>query len=206
MEVRIIIFTFEVAKNGVFKILMAKKKREGLVKFREGYNVITADNGEPIVLPVFAYRSVTVTHTKRFHNCLYLLAGLPSCARDLMDYIAEEMDDENVFYSNENFRLNFRKFIEGNTNGTTSYSDSSVKKALHTLLSKGLIRQIKRGYGKVNPMFFWKTDNGDKRVESIKIELEFKHDVDTQLRVMQETYGVDAIKEDNSSIESLSRG
>ena len=119
----------------------------------------------------FDTKDIVGSHTKRYHNCLYLLAGLSSCARDLMDYITEQMDSDNVVSTNEHFREKFIKFISANSE--VSYSDSSVKRSLRLLTEKGLLRQKKRGYSVVNPEFFFKNDD-KRRFELIKIELQFK--------------------------------
>ncbi len=139
-----------------------------------------------------SYKMVVRSHTKRYHNCLYLLAGLSSCARDVMDFITEEMDNDNVISTNEYFRDTFIAFIKNTTKGLkeVSYADSTVKRALRDLTAKGLIRQVKRGYSKVNPEFFFKNDD-KRRLDMIKVELEFKSNSITQLRVIAERRGDD---------------
>ncbi len=163
------------------------------VKFKTDWTI-----GDDIILPEYAHKNVVCSHTRRYHNCLYLLAGLNSCARDLMDYIAEEMDSNNFFYSNQHFRQSFQNFIKENVsffNNATqkkevlTYSDSSIKKALGVLTSKGLIRGTSKGVFRVNPEYFFKNDD-KKRVDMIVIELEFKEHVDTKLRILQEQTGI----------------
>jgi hypothetical protein len=56
---------------------------------------------EGIIIPKEAYKSIVRSHTKRYHNCLYLLAGLNTCARNLMDFLTEQMRADNIVYSNE---------------------------------------------------------------------------------------------------------
>lgn len=155
---------------------------------------------EKVILPKYAYSHIVCSHTKRYHNCLYLLAGLNGCSRDLMDYITEEMDSENIFYSNAHFRQRFIRFIL--ENGTVEklnkesgaievvavrYSDSNVKKALAALAEKNLIRSVSKGVFKVNPEYFFKNDDS-KRLDMIRLEMEFKSGSDTKLKMLQEAH------------------
>lgn len=170
------------------------------LKYREGWHV-----EDKVILPDYAFTSVMTTHTKRYHNCLYLLAGLSRGCRNLMDYIAEQMDADNVFYSNEYFRNSFKNFMEKNAsfdkktdNGIVevalNYSDESIKKWLGTLVAKNLIRPIKRGVYKVNPEYFWKNEDGE-RDKVIVMELEFRSKVDTKLKILQEETGIEKVVE-----------
>jgi hypothetical protein len=139
---------------------------------------------EGIIIPIQAYSSVVSNHTKRYHNCLYLLANLGTCARNLMDYLVEQMTPDNIVYSNKHTRDSFRELISQISETNIDYSDSSIKKAFNELSSKGLIRPLERGVFKVNPMYFIK--NGDEdRLEMIKVELEFKEDLDTKLSIIK---------------------
>lgn len=137
---------------------------------------------EGIIIPVEGYKSVMANHTKRFHNCLYLLAGLNPCTRNLMDFLAEEMNNDNIVHSNKVTKDKFTGFIEGVSNGTITYGDSSIKKAYSTLCDKGLLRKLGRGIYKVNPEYFVKNSD-DNRERLLKIELEFQEGIDTKLRI-----------------------
>jgi len=140
------------------------------------------DIEEGIVIPVQGYKSVVCNHTRRYHNCLYLLAGLGTCSRNLMDYLVEYMDGNNIVYSNKYVKEKFINFIYEASNNEIRYGDSSVKKAFTTLASKGLLRKVGRGVYKVNPEYFSK--NTDKNREYlIKVELEFTADLDTKLKI-----------------------
>jgi hypothetical protein len=137
---------------------------------------------EGIIIPKEAYKSVMTNHTKRFHNCLYLLAGLNPCTRNLMDFLAEEMDNDNVVYSNAVTKDKFANFIAGVSEGTITYGESSIKKAYSTLCDKGLLRKLGRGIYKVNPEYFIKNTD-DNRERLLRIELEFQEGLDTKLRI-----------------------
>lgn len=121
------------------------------------------------------YKQVTTSCTKRYHNCLYLLAGLNSSCRDLMDYLCERMDKNNLVHSNEAVRENFIEFISKITNGEVAYSHPTVKKAFNTLAQKGLLLSRTRGTYLVNPEYFFRL--GEKqRIEAIRMVLEFKEE------------------------------
>jgi hypothetical protein len=140
---------------------------------------------EGIIIPVEAYSFVVRNHTKRYHNCLYLLAGLNNCARNLMDFLVEDMDDNNIVYSNAHVRDEFISFISEASEGDTNYSESSIKKAFSSLTSKGLLRNISRGIYKVNPKYFIRNSE-EQRFNLIKIELEFESNLDTKLRIVKQ--------------------
>lgn len=164
-----------------------KKYGRKTVQFTEDYEKgLDADSSKWVVLPKWAHQSIVCSHTKRYHNCLYLLAGLGSCARDLMDYITEEMDSDNIICTNEYFRKKFIEFIKNTTkeSGEITYGHSTVKRALSILFSKNLIHPIRRGYSKVNPKYFIR-NNDSNRMEKIRLQLEFEHGVDTKLKLIQ---------------------
>lgn len=170
-----------------------------------------ADMDDKVILPVFAYSAVVCSHTKRYHNCLYLLAGLNSCSRDLMDYITEEMESDNTFSSNAHFRQRFINFIKANvtytntktnTEETLNYSDASVKKGLALLAEKKLIRSIQKGVYKVNPLYFWKNDEKNRDNE-IVLELEFKSGYDTKLETLKTKTGITDVREDRKTKKGI---
>lgn len=149
-------------------------------------------DGPPIALGAWAYKDITRSHTKRYHNCLYLLAGLNSCCRDLMDFMTEEMDSSNTISTNRYFIDRFISFIENTTSKDgekVSYKESSVRKALTTLIQKGLARKVTRGCIRINPEYFWK-NNDSKRLDFVKVELEFREKLDVKLKVWRKKNGV----------------
>lgn len=173
--------------------MRTKKEKFGkvAVRFVEDWQVVN-EGGATTIFPEYGSKDITRSHTKRYHNCLYLLAGLSSCARDVMDFVTEQMDEQNMISTNSYLRGKFREFIAKTTGGRVDYCDSSVKKAIRVLVEKGLIIPVKRGYSRVNPSYFWKNDETG-RLQSIRLELEFEAGADTKLRVLQKEYGVDAV-------------
>lgn len=128
-----------------------------------------------IKLPDYRYKQVVTSYTKRYHNCLYLLAGLKSSSRDLMDYLCERMDGNNNVYSNEAVREDFIQFVRKITGGEVEYSHVTVKKAFKILTEKGLLIPRGRGSFIVNPEFFFRKEEKD-RLDAIRLVLEFKND------------------------------
>lgn len=139
-------------------------------------------NGEPVYIPVYQEKQVVVSSTKRFHNCIYLLAGLPSCARDLMDHLSEIMDEKNIVRNDATMREGFINFMKRITNNEISYKDSTVNTNFNLLSKRKLLLQKGKGVYMVNPEYFYKGDDTN-RLKSIKLLLEFKPDENTTLRI-----------------------
>lgn len=176
-----------------------KKFKKKTVKYKsEPVKEWSEDDNDWVILPKWAHQQVVCSHTKRYHNCLYLLAGLGSCARDLMDFITEEMDSNNVICTNEYFRGKFIKFIQDikkeKGEVTLSYGHSTVKRALTVLFDKNLIRPMRRGYSMVNPKYFFRNDDS-KRLDKIKLQLEFESGYNTKLELMQKELGIKKVVE-----------
>jgi len=134
---------------------------------------------EGINLPEYKTMRVTTAHTKRYHNCLYLLADLKGCARNLMDYLAETMDTDNCVSSNS-YTVN--KFIETMKIANVEYGVDSVNKAFKKLKDKGFLLVVSRGMYMVNPKYFMK--NVDvKREDLIRLSLSFSKSEDTIINV-----------------------
>ena len=149
-------------------------KKEKTVSLKYIYRVVEEAG---IKIPEYRYKQIMMNFTKRYHNCLYQLAGLSSSARDLLDYLTERMDDNNIVYSSAITRKNFLEFIEGITDGKITYSDSTVKKAFASLVEKKILFPKGRGAFQVNPEYFWK-QNEEKRMDQIQLELEFNREDD----------------------------
>jgi type III secretory pathway lipoprotein EscJ len=120
--------------------------KKAKVKYIKDY----IDN-EGVLLPDEGYKNVVMSHTKRYHNCLFLLVGLRGCSRDLMDFLTEQMDNDNLVRSDSIIRKKFMDFVNGITKGEVTYSEPSVKRAFRVLEEKGLIRSQTRGVFRVNP-------------------------------------------------------
>jgi hypothetical protein len=88
-----------------------------------------------IKLPVYKKFSATTSHTKRYHNTLYLLADLKGCARNLMDFFTEVMDNDNYVSSNKGI---IEKFISDMNDVNVKYGVDSINKAIKNMVLKTL--------------------------------------------------------------------
>jgi len=146
------------------------------IKYIKGYK----QEGD-IKYPEYDYKTVTINHTKRYHNCLMLLAGLTGCARDLLDYLTENMDKDNMV---ANTKATREKFIETISNLTikeippTNYKDDTVSKAFQRLADKGLLVSKGRSSYQVDPTFFMKNDDSRR---SILLKLIFEEGSETKI-------------------------
>ena len=127
--------------------------------------------------PKFGKKDITQDFVKRYYNTFAVLAGLNPCSRDLMEYLVEIMNDDNVVMSNEYTRDNFLAELKTITmqpdNTYVEYSGSNIKKAYQSLTERGCLIKIKRGIYKVNPEIYFKKSE-TSRMESIKVILEFQ--------------------------------
>ena len=109
--------------------------------------------------PINRKYSMIKDHSRRYHNCIGILAQLEKCARLLLDYLVENMDSGNVVTSNKYMRSRFIEFIGQCSFGKVSYGDSTVEKAFKELRSHNLIIKKTRGVFMVNPEYFMKNDD-----------------------------------------------
>lgn len=139
------------------------------VKFVKKWKVDEQENKTP----VYNYKSVSSSSYRRYYNTLCVLAGIEKSSRDVLDYICERMDNNNIIHSNAKMRAQFISDIKKWTDGSLIYSDSTVKKAFHTLVKKNLlVKTDTRGTLIVNPEYFFKGDEA-RRISSIQMILEF---------------------------------
>lgn len=153
------------------------KKNSFILSYISGWRYDEDDALLPVAeqtkLPNGVDEKIVLDHTKRFHNCLYLLAGLSPCARNLMDWMAEEMTDNNMIYHTEDNRIKFNEFIKKITNDKVSYADQTIKQSWAELSKSGLIiPQKSRSMFMVHPKFFW-NGNDKKRIDRIMAKLIF---------------------------------
>ncbi len=141
------------------------KKKLALINYSDGFIL-----DEEVVLRNHKVEKVQMSCTKRYYNCLYLLAGLSPCARNLMDFLAERMDENNLIRSDTLVRTQFIEFFETITQGDVIYKDSTVKAAFQLLSQKGLIILQSKGVFKVNPKYFFNGDDKD-RIKEIVMQI-----------------------------------
>jgi len=141
------------------------------IKYLKGWAI---DPEDDIKVPVYGYQNIAQASYRRYYNTLCIVAGVGGAARNLLDYLCERMDGNNNIHSNKSLRDKFVKDVSDWTDGKLVYSDASIKKAIHTLVKKGLlIKTSHRGTLLVNPEYFFKSDERH-RIHSIQMLLEFK--------------------------------
>lgn len=150
--------------------------------------------------PRYTYKSVESDFVKRYYNAFAVLAGLNPCCRDLIEYLVEVMDEDNIVRSDEYARQNFLALLKEKTRQVdgsfVEYSDSNIKKAFQLLTERKCLIKLNRGTYKVNPEIYFKKSES-KRLESIKLLLEFQRGVrDTDMKLMYE------VKEETNTEEN----
>jgi hypothetical protein len=157
---------------------MTKKENKHIeLHWQEGFKLDADEDGFRQKDWKKKYQYVAGSSTKRYYNCLYLLCKLSPCARNLMDYLSEVMDADNMISTTENDRSRFRVFIDKVTNGTVTYSDSAIKKAQQELKAKNLIISSGVSRAKVNPLYFF-TGSDAKRLSMIKLTIKIGTELD----------------------------
>jgi len=130
-------------------------------------------------MPRFQYQSIEQEYVKRYHTVFAILAGLSPCARDLMEYLVNTMNEDNIVTTNEYTRGNFLSVLKSATLTSSgdfvTYSDSNVKKAIQTLVDRNCLIKKGRGIYIVNPEIYFNPRGTQRdRMDSIKMILEFK--------------------------------
>lgn len=112
--------------------------------------------------PVIKQERVVLSYSRRYFNSLYLLIGLTPCARNLIDWLQEEMNSDNIIHSSAFVRSKFRMFIFDMSNGDINYVDQTVKAAFMELSAKGCLIKKTKGTFRVNPKYFFKGNDQDR--------------------------------------------
>lgn len=146
--------------------MSTEKKKVKVIEYLDGFTI----DEEGIALPVKKNEVIVMSNTRRYYNCLYMLAGIKLLSRTLMDWLTEEMNDDNIVYNTEYSRQRFIKFISDITNGKQVYQHQSIRQAFVDLKEAGLLIQKNKGAYRVHPKFFFKGSETD-RMELIMFEI-----------------------------------
>lgn len=158
-----------------------KKKQEIRIKYKSGVVPRGTIKGDVYNQIEYDYVSASTSYVKRFNNALMILMGIDGCERNLMDWIADNMTEGNYISNNELTRKSFISFHEKyKKTGNKTYSDKTVSIAFQRLCSAGLLVARVRGTYMVDPMYYYSGDD-DKRVNAIKMVMEFKAGEDTKI-------------------------
>jgi hypothetical protein len=149
--------------------------REMKIKYKAKVEVLS----DGTKTPRFINKSVGIDFVKRYHDAFALLVGLNPCARDLMEYFVNIMDDDNKVTTSDPSRKEFIAAVEKTSNGEVSYSDSNVKRSIQLLVDRDCLIRKSRGEYIVNPQIYFDPRKTQKdRLDSIKMILEFKANED----------------------------
>lgn len=124
-----------------------------------------------VTFPVPASKMVVCNYVKRYSNNMFLLAKLSPCARLLLDFLSENMSQDNVVHTNAVGRNEFITFVSYVTHGEVKFSDSTVKNSISQLRSHKLLFSASRGTMVVNPEYFFK-GNEEERMRLVKVMYE----------------------------------
>lgn len=150
------------------------------VPYVKNIKEFTDKKGNTIVLPEFDYVTATKSHTKRYRNCLYILMGIDGCPRKLIDYLVDNMSENNIVGNNSMTRGGF---IDACVKaGIPTYTQNTVKEAFKELTNVGFLLALQRGFYAVNPLYFFCGEEND-RVKMIKLTLEFAAGTTTAMTI-----------------------
>ncbi|MGV6830293.1 MAG: hypothetical protein ACWA5P_01865 [bacterium] len=103
---------------------------------------------------------------KRYYNTSYKLSLLNKAERLLVDFITEEMDDNNIISNTISFRRDFTTFLIYLNQET--YSDNYISRSFRSLCKNSVLFELEgRGVYRVSPFLFFKGTEA-KRVKLIK--------------------------------------
>lgn len=140
----------------------------------------TDKKGNTYVLPELDYITATKSHTRRYRNCLYLLMGIEGCPRKLIDYLIDNMSENNIVGNNSMTRAGFVSACEKAK--IAVYTHNTIKQGFKELVLVGFLIPLQRGFYAVNPIYFFGGEEKD-RVKMIKLTLEFAAGTTTALTI-----------------------
>ena len=122
------------------------------INYASGYYTNSAGGTEII----FKNKQIVTSSTKRYYNNLHKTASLPLYARNLLDFIIQEMSDNNDIENSFLFRQDFLTMLHG-TCGKT-YMEETITKGFQLLKQQDLIVSFdsRRAVYIVNPLYFFR--------------------------------------------------
>lgn len=108
--------------------------------------------------------------TKRYQNSILLLMRLSRADRVFLDFITEEMDDQNFITNSAQLRDKFNALLQ--RAGQETYTDGTLHRCFNALVKNYLLyKEEKRGLYQVSPIFFFKGSE-EQRAKLIRERLE----------------------------------
>lgn len=146
------------------------------VKVLEYHVKAKNENAHGFISTVKEKVEINLDFVRRYRGFFYRIIDLTGCCRDLIEFLIEEMDGDNMVANSKSKR---QKFIDATSptrykHGKKSYKDSSVNQAFSELHKMGLLFSDSKGEYQVNPAFFWKSTSEKIREERLKMSLTFR--------------------------------
>lgn len=147
------------------------------------------DDGSIVIYPKFGSASYTTSAVKRYHNCLMVLCGISGVARDLMDWLTLQMNNNNLVTNSRAHREEFIKFVATSLEKSGEKgivpAHNTVKDAFLKLADRKLLIPVDRGSYMVNPEYFMNPNNEKGRALLIRMVLEFRSGVNTKIEIQK---------------------
>lgn len=154
--------------------------------FSKDEDTVEGTTDEGIIYSVKKNRTVVnKDFIKVYRGVFYKIVEIHGCARDLMEFLIEEMNGDNIVNNNEYTRQKFLDAVNpvNNRTGGRTYKVGTVNIAFSELNARGLIQTKTKGTFEVNPRYFWKHKSEKKRLEKIKMFLTFEANAPIKINV-----------------------
>lgn len=113
---------------------------------------------------------VEIIHTKVYSSGIVKMHSLSPCAKLLLFFLADRMDEKGVIYSNKSVREDFAEY-SATINKGTAYTDGTIFVALTELRKEEFLIEMGRGVMWVNPIYLWR---GDEESRVVALQRIFK--------------------------------
>lgn len=123
-----------------------------LIRYIQKYE---KDAGTGILTPVYKSKRIVTKSSQRYHNSMHKTAKLSPNARNLLDYLVENMNKENEVSNTPFLKKEFRQFLRDTC--AMDYSDNTINKGFQELKRANLLvsfAKLKSVYI-VNPLHFF---------------------------------------------------
>lgn len=153
---------------------MSKPKKEKIVfQYAE---VIDKGDWKDTKVKKKNYRLI---YTKLYNEGMFKVTQVSTCASLLLFFLADNMKEDGVIFSNHIIRGDFHKYCISNK---IKYTDATVKVAFSELKEADLLIEMTRGVMWINPIYIWRGDEPsrvnamqtifNKRYTNLKVTLE----------------------------------
>jgi len=111
-------------------------------------------------------KMVGVVYTKMYNEAVMKVCALSPCAKLLLFFLADRMDDRGVIYSNKDVREEFATYSTDALEGR-GYTDGTIVIAFTELRKKEFLIEMGRGVMWINPIYIWRGDE-ESRVQALQ--------------------------------------